>query len=32
MPTEFDEISNYLADRKREAVKIDPQTAEVTWW
>jgi hypothetical protein len=32
MQTESDEISNYLADRKREAVRIDPQTAEVTWW
>jgi hypothetical protein len=32
MQTESDEISNYLADRKCEAVKIDPQTAEVTWW
>src|SRR6478752_10483747 len=32
MQTESDEIRKYLDDRKREAVKIDPQTAEVTWW
>ena len=32
MQTESDEIRKYLDDRKREAVTIDPQTAEVTWW
>jgi hypothetical protein len=32
MQTESDEIRKYLDDRRREAVKIDPQTAEVTWW
>jgi hypothetical protein len=32
MQTEFDEIQKYLDDRKREAVTIDPQTAEVSWW
>ena len=31
MQTESDEIRKYLDDRKRESVKIDPQTAEVTW-
>ena len=32
MQTESDEIRQYLDDRKREAVTIDPQTAEVEWW
>ena len=31
MQTESDEIRKYLDDRKHEAEKIDPQTAEVTW-
>jgi hypothetical protein len=31
MQIESDEIQKYLADRKREAVTIDPNTAEVTW-
>jgi hypothetical protein len=26
-----DEIRDYLAERKREAKKIDPQTADVMW-
>ena len=31
MQIEFDEIQKYLDDRRREAVMIDPNTAEVTW-
>jgi len=31
MPTN-DEVEEWLATRKREALKIDPETAEVTWW
>ena len=26
------EVEEWLATRKREALKIDPETAEVTWW
>jgi hypothetical protein len=25
-------VEEWLATRKREALKIDPETAEVTWW
>ena len=31
MQIESDEIQKYLDDRKREALTIDPNTAEVTW-
>ena len=31
MQIDSDEIRKYLGDRKREAVTIDPKTAEVTW-
>jgi hypothetical protein len=31
MHTHSDEIRDYLADLKREALQIDAETAEVTW-
>jgi hypothetical protein len=31
-PRERAELEHWLAIRKKEALRIDPETAEVTWW
>jgi hypothetical protein len=32
MLTDHVDVEEWLAARKREGLKIDPETAEVTWW
>jgi hypothetical protein len=32
MHTDDEKVKEWLADREREALRIDPENAEVTWW
>ena len=32
MNADDDKVKEWLAVREREALKIDPETAEATWW